>query len=106
VCAGRPPEQVDVRRGVEHQERPALAEAGVGRPLRVLEHPVDRGRVHRLRPIAPDHPTAAYDLSELHAHIIPSERHDDLPCEPEIPMTYAVVRPPVCDPRRLDDVVR
>ena len=35
------PEPVHVRGPVEHQERPALAEAGARRAHRVVEHPVD-----------------------------------------------------------------
>ena len=43
------PEAAYVVGGVEHQERPALAEAGVGRAGRVVQRQVDDGRVDRAR---------------------------------------------------------
>ena len=87
VGAGRLPEQRDVLGGVEHEERPPLGEAGVGRPLRVGEHPVDDGRVDRLVGVAADHPATTYDLAELHGR--------------RLSLLGAV-----SDPRRLAGVVR
>ena len=66
VVGGGLPEAAYVVGGVEHQERPALAEAGVGRAGRVVQRQVDDGRVDRLGRVAADHLAAADDVLELH----------------------------------------
>ena len=60
------PEALDVVALVEHQERPALAEAGAGCADGVGQGAVDDGGVDRGVGVLTDHAAAAYDVLELH----------------------------------------
>ena len=65
---GRRPEPLPVGRLLQHQEAPALGEAGRRRPDRVLEQPVDHlGRHRPVRVVVAHHPPPPDDLGELHA---------------------------------------
>ncbi len=52
--------------GVEDEEAPALAEAGVGGADGVVQRAVDDRRVDRVSCVVADHLAAAYDVLELH----------------------------------------
>src|SRR4051794_9680436 len=66
VVGGGRPEAADVLGGVEHQERPALAEAGARCADGVGQRAVDDGRVDGLVAVVADHAATSYDVLELH----------------------------------------
>src|SRR4051794_14096416 len=66
------PEQVPLLRRLQHQERPALAEAGRGCPDGVLEQPLaDLGRDRPVGVVVADHVPLADHVAELHGPTLP-----------------------------------